>query len=608
MKLKFITAGVFMLLLQVLMFGQNGLKLVEIANGYNKPLDIQHAGDNRLFIVTQPGVIWIIDSAGNKLSTPFLDINDKVINTGNERGLLGLAFHPDYKQNGYFYVNYIGNDGNTKISRFNVSGNPDQADPNSELLLMGVTQPFQNHNGGCLHFGQDGYLYIGLGDGGSGGDPQANSQNPQKLLGKILRIDVNNGSPYSIPSDNPFINSADTLKEIWSLGWRNPWRFSFDRITGDMWIGDVGQDNWEEIDFEPKGAKGGLNYGWRCYEGNANFNTTNCGPKDSYVFPVFAYDQNSGDCSVTGGYVYRGTKYPGLHGKYIYADYCSGKIHVISRNSAGQFSDKVLADLTNLDYSSFGEDLEGELYISGLSTGKIFSLTLDCPVKSTQYENTNPCNDTLTGSIKLTEEPGFSYIWNTGDTTSAINNVLPGNYSVTIIDNSSFCAEVIPSIVLESWPKPDVLLVWSDSLLSLSGNFVFENIQWFQNGVMIPGANSTSYKPIKSGNYSAGFTIQDSGCSYATDTLNIIITSQQSVFRNPVQYVYPDPAQNSISINWHEPHSVYSYTIFDYTGKTLQSEKNKTSNTINIEKLTSGLYLMDITCHSGRQVLKFQKK
>jgi len=263
------------------------IELVVFSNGYTGPVDIKHAGDSRLFIVEQRGRIYIADSAGNKSTVPFLDIMSIVYDNGNEQGLLGLAFHPNYQTNGYFYMNYSANGGDTKIVRYSVSVDPDLADATSGFELMTINQPYSNHNGGNLIFGPDGYLYIGTGDGGSAGDPQNRAQNPQTLLGKMLRIDVDSGSPYGIPANNPFVGNATTLDEIWAIGLRNPWRYSFDRQTGDLWIGDVGQNLFEEIDFEPDSCTGGKNYGWRCYEANDPYNTSGCGPAADYVFPVY---------------------------------------------------------------------------------------------------------------------------------------------------------------------------------------------------------------------------------------------------------------------------------------------------------------------------------
>ncbi len=355
------------------------IDLVEYASGFTRPVDITHAGDDRLFVVERNGRIEIIEGDGTVLSTAFLDISNQVTSSNSnqdERGLLGLAFHPDYANNGYFYVNYINNSGDTNISRFSVDAtDPDVADPSSEMILMTVDQPFGNHNGGCLKFGPDGYLYIGLGDGGSFDDPGNRSQNPQTLLGKMLRIDVNNGNPYAIPANNPFVNDASTLDEIWALGLRNPWRYSFDRVTGDLWIGDVGQGQWEEIDFEPAGSAGGLNYGWRCYEGDQAYITNGCGDESEYTPPIHDYNHEVfTHCSVTGGFVYRGCEFPNLIGYYYYVDYCSGRFWALSPDGSGGWTNQEVGSYSGFDISTFGEDINGELYVARLGQGRIYKI------------------------------------------------------------------------------------------------------------------------------------------------------------------------------------------------------------------------------------------
>ncbi|MEM7102055.1 MAG: PQQ-dependent sugar dehydrogenase [Bacteroidota bacterium] len=355
------------------------LSLQTFASGFNRPVDIAHAGDDRIFVVEQDGTIRIIDGTGTVLSTPFLNIDPIVGSTGNEQGLLGLAFHPNYSSNGFFYVNYTNNSGNTHVSRFTVTANPNVADPASELIIYSFNQDFSNHNGGDLNFGpNDGYLYIATGDGGSGGDPNNRAQNTLNAQGKMLRIDVDNpsgGNNYGIPADNPFVGSFSVLDEIWALGLRNPWRFSFDRTTGDMYIGDVGQGNWEEINFQPASSNGGENYGWRCYEGNNVFNTSGCGPIGNYTFPIHEYLSNfPTGCSITGGYVYRGSAFPNMIGKYFYADYCAGNFWFIEPDGMGGFTNTSLANLSNWEYASFGEDVNGELYVTGLSSGNIFRI------------------------------------------------------------------------------------------------------------------------------------------------------------------------------------------------------------------------------------------
>lgn len=333
-------------------------ELQQFAPGFSSPVGITHAGDDRLFVVQQGGQIRILNADGSINPTPFLNIST-IISSGGERGLLGLAFDPDYAINGRFFVNYTNQGGDTVIARYEVSENPDVANTTGTVLLT-IEQPFSNHNGGDIHFGPDGYLWISMGDGGSGGDPEDNGQDINSLLGKMLRIDVS-GATYTSPTDNPFVGTAGA-DEIWSYGLRNAWRFSFDKETGDVWIADVGQNAIEEINHEPS-TTAGLNYGWRCYEGDNVYNNSGCAAPETMTFPVATYDHSGGKCSVTGGYVYRGTMYPNLIGKYFFADYCSGDIGWID-------ADHNLEFLTNTNYSipAFGEGANGELYVVGNST------------------------------------------------------------------------------------------------------------------------------------------------------------------------------------------------------------------------------------------------
>lgn len=351
------------------------LELNLFASDFDRPVNMKHVGDDRLFVVEQDGIIKILNSDGTTESTNFLDIDSRVGSSGNEQGLLGLAFHPNYTTNGYFFVYYTNNSGNTVISRFSRIGiNPAIADPNSELVILTYAQPFSNHNGGELQFGPDGYLYISSGDGGSGGDPQNNSQNLGSFLGKLLRIDINNSTaanPYAIPADNPFIMNSTALDEIWAYGLRNAWKFCFDSMTNDLWIADVGQNAREEINLTTSiNNTGGLNYGWRCYEGNNVYNTSGCPSNSTLTFPVAEYSHSEGRCSITGGYVYRGSVYPNFDGLYFFADVCSqeiGYLEFIGGNWVSTFEtfSGVLV--------AFGEDFNGELYVSSLG-GNIFKL------------------------------------------------------------------------------------------------------------------------------------------------------------------------------------------------------------------------------------------
>lgn len=370
---------------------QSIISLQRVASGLAAPVDVTAPpGDrSRIFVVEKTGYIRIVTISGGVytlLPTPFLDIDALVGSSGSEQGLLGLAFHPNYASNGYFYVNYTNNSGDTIVARYSVSaGNPNLADPASAQQVLFVDQPYSNHNGGQLQFGPDGYLYIGLGDGGLGGDPGDRAQNPGVLLGKMLRIDVDSGSPYGIPPSNPFAGPGNPLDEIWALGLRNPWRFSFDRLLGDMWIGDVGQNAWEEIDLEPAGDPGGRNWGWRCMEGTHVYDTSGTCPGDlnTLDMPVYEYSHSEG-CSITGGYVYRGSPNASLFGSYLFADYCAGsQLRTLRYNgSAWVRTDYTLVPAAGLTFSTataFGQDAIGNLYVIDYATngtGEVYLLQL----------------------------------------------------------------------------------------------------------------------------------------------------------------------------------------------------------------------------------------
>jgi glucose/arabinose dehydrogenase len=316
-----------------------------------------------IFVTEQRGIIYAFSASSPQQAGTFLDITDRVNRGGNEEGLLGLAFDPDYQENGYFYVYYSAdNPRRSVLSRFSLDQeDTDVADPGSEVIIMEVEQPFPNHNGGQLAFGPDGYLYVGLGDGGSAGDPEGNGRNLGTLLGSILRIDVSGLSgpgDYEIPADNPFVGTAGAREEIWAFGLRNPWRFSFDSETGLLWAGDVGQGSWEEIDIIAKGA----NYGWNTMEGLHCFSPASGCDQSGLALPIFEYDHSEGRCSVTGGYVYRGDQIPSLQGYYIYGDFCTGDIWALTYDGSA-VTDNMLLTESGLSITSFGEDLAGNLYV-----------------------------------------------------------------------------------------------------------------------------------------------------------------------------------------------------------------------------------------------------
>ncbi len=434
---KFFTPLLFIFLAQPTFSQLPQVSLAQLATAYTSPIDIKHCGDNRLFIVEQKGVVNILYKDGSKQSTPFLDIDARVNSTGDEEGLLGIAFGPSYKQDGFFYVQYttdLGAD-SIVISRFNVMpGDSTQADPNSERILMTYYDPYSNHNGGSLAFGSDGYLYASQGDGGSAGDPQGNGQNLNVFLGKILRIDVSDtAAGYAIPADNPFVGVANTKPEIWAYGLRNPWRCSFDRVTGDYWMADVGQNTYEEIDFQPANDTGGQNYGWKCREGLHAYGGCST-PASEFTEPIAELSHTNGVVSVTGGYVYRGTQYAKLFGKYIFTDYGNGTIYTVTRNG-NMFDLDTLNDFTNFQFTSFGEDNLGEIYLAyrgstANPTGRIYKLVELSGCNPVAFITTD---DTLEGCspVTLTALPGdtLSYQW--FNSSGIINGANSNVYTTT---------------------------------------------------------------------------------------------------------------------------------------------------------------------------------
>lgn len=434
--------------------------LQTFASGFSSPVAIVNAGDERLFVVQRGGLIRIVNPNGTINSTPFLTLTSSIV-SGGERGLLGLAFHPDYATNGRFYVNYTrSGDGATVIAKYTVSdSDPNVANPASAEVLLTIAQPFSNHNGGSINFGPDGYLYIGMGDGGSGGDPSNYGQNLNSLLGKMLRIDVNGESGYAIPADNPYVGIAGE-DEIWAVGVRNPWKFSFDRQTGDLWIADVGQNAIEEIN-KAASTEAGLNYGWRCYEGNSAYNTSGCGASSNYTFPIAQYTHAStGGCSLTGGYVYRGSTYPALQNKYVFADYCNNKIGYIDVDggpitwTANAFSGNVV---------SFGEDVNGELYWVGISNG-VISKVIDTSLSTNDFQQNglslfpNPADNSFTiknsNLLNLSELSIYDSMGkrvanqkmeNLELTTIAIDKLTSGLYFVSVeeVNGGSFTSKLV---------------------------------------------------------------------------------------------------------------------------------------------------------------------
>ncbi len=447
-------------LFSFLSFGQN-ITLQSFATGFSSAIAIAHPpNDARLFVVQQGGLIRILNSNGTVNATPFLNLST-IISSGGERGLLGLAFHPNYETNGLFFVNYTNSAGNTVIARYSVSANPNVANTTG-TILMTINQPYSNHNGGSIQFGPDGYLYIGMGDGGSGGDPQGYAQNlsltnanvtsnPSRIyLGKMLRIDVDTiaGSlNYGFPSTNPYVSEAGK-EEIWARGLRNPWKFSFNRLNGDLWIGDVGQGEIEEINKVASPLPNtGLNFGWKCYEGNVAYSTGGCPAISTMTMPISQYTHTAtGGCSITGGYVYTGSLYPNLLNKYVFADYCTGDIGLLD-TSGGSIT---WAYNSNLFIPGFGEDKDGELYVSG---GSVIYKLVDTSLTVTEFERAgfsmapNPAknfvtlkstSDVMASTIELYDLSGKLLLSKNAEITQEniipIENLSSGMYMVSVTD------------------------------------------------------------------------------------------------------------------------------------------------------------------------------
>lgn len=522
------------------------LTFTTFSTGYNEPVAIAHAGDRRLFVVERQGTISICDSNGVRLPTPFLNITSIVGSGAQEQGLLGLAFHPQYAQNGYFYVNYIDLSGNTRIARFTRNaGNPNLADASSEFTIMTVAQPAPNHNGGPVKFGPDGYLYIALGDGGVGANGSNNAQNPLSLLGKILRIDVDAASPYAIPQDNPYVGNPAYAPEIWVMGVRNPWKFTFDRLTGDKWIADVG-DGIEELNFEPSDNAGGRNYGWPCHEGfNTNYATGGfCTSLSSATLPVYEYDHISttpGACSIIGGYVYRGARFGSLFGKYIFGDWCSGEVWLTEPNgnswntvSQGQILGTYLV-------WSFGEDVNGELYaVMGNWQGQIQHITISnsCTPAAFIFGN-----DTIQGPAQL-----------------------------------------------------------------VAGFYPGLNYQWLMNGNPIPGAVNSSYNASLGGMYSVIVTNPNGNCSDTSSLVFLDVSSGLADVNPTVEQfsIYPNPAQNTLTISSNSALN-YTYEICDVSGRIVHTAEASGRTTVDVTSLQSGQYFIRFNCQSSRHIMRWIK-
>ncbi|MBI5431606.1 MAG: PQQ-dependent sugar dehydrogenase [Planctomycetes bacterium] len=502
MRSKLVLAGLVALVTAGSAIAQKvPLDTIRVANGLASPVYCTAPpGDTtRLFIVERGGDIEILKN-GAINATSFLDITTLLTSGGQEQGLLGLAFDPNYATNGFFYVNYTRTgDAATMVVRFTVSANPDLADAASAVTIEGpIAQPQSNHNGGCLQFGPDGYLYVGMGDGGNFNDTGAghtatigNAQDGTTLLGKLLRLDVNNPPTY-IPATNPYVSDPNVLDEIWAFGVRNPWRFSFDRTTGDMYIGDVGQGAREEVSFEPAGFAGGANYGWRCMEG---FNCTGlagcvCNGV-GITLPIKDYGHTSGQCSITGGYVYRGADLCGFDGTYFYADYCAGRIWTLkySGGTVSEFTDRTAelapgGGLSIASISSFGEDGAGELYICDLG-GEVFKVVPSVTLVDCNQNTVQDACDIANGTSQDVNADGIP--------DECQCPIAPAIYCTGKV-NSQFCS---PSIAFTGVPKVGSTIpfdISASQMLNKKSGLLFYGLQ--PNGGSFQGGHLCAKLPI----------------------------------------------------------------------------------------------------------------
>jgi glucose/arabinose dehydrogenase len=605
---------------------QPTLTFTTFNTGNSRVVDIRNCNDSRLFFVQQAGKIIVCDSNGVQNATPFLNLTGICTNpasTGDERGLLGMAFHPDYKNNGYFYVNYTAiSGGATTIARYQVSAaDSNVADPASATIILTIAQPFSNHNGGCIAFGPDGYLYIGMGDGGSANDPGNRAQNLTLLLGKMLRIDVDNPQAplaYGIPADNPYVNSTTNRKEIWSYGLRNPWKWSFDRIYGDMWIGDVGQNAWEEIDYEPLGTPGGRNYGWRCYEGNVqtpSVSQTGCPNINSTTAPVAVINSGvtASACSVTGGYMYRGGKHGSLYGHYIYTDYCDNKIRLLKKNANGTFTSFDLGTVAGSgEYVAFGEDYRGEIYMANSFNGTVRRIgatgCLPTAAIVSLQDTINVCPGESFPTLSAIYHPENAYQWFkdgaaiSGATTANLNTLADGAYTVQVTNPSS-CSNVSTAVSIITNTLPAVsfsglstTICTIDAPLLLAGSPAGGNFSG-------TGINGNTFDPAVAGagTFAINYTYVNSGGCDTTISQSIEVTICSGIEAKTnvaALNLFPNPNDGNFTLQFNaNVNSSVAINITDITGKIVYTSIASTVRgnnfvNLNVSDLQKGFYLL----------------
>jgi len=602
MPFKFFKATVFFM--AMFFFQPNSMEaqpppeLRQFSSGLVNPLGIVHAGDERLFVLEKRGTIRALDDEGN-YSGFFLDIRDRVRSQGGEQGLLGLAFHPEFHHNGWFFVYYTNSSGASVVSRFSVdSTNTEFGDNSSENIILQFSQPFSNHNGGQLLFGPDGYLYIFSGDGGSGGDPLDAGQDPLTFLGKILRIDVNGELPYSIPEDNPFAGTDFELDEIWALGLRNPWRNSFDRLSGDLWIADVGQSDREEINFQPSTSLGGENYGWRCYEGNLPFNLSgDCDPED-FVFPVYEYvTHGPNGCSITGGYVYRGEAIPDWFGSYIFGDFCTGLIFALEWDSTlMEYRTEELFNIFGGQLASFGEDVKGELYVTHYGQGRISKIVNPCNDIEIDYEWVLPdCWDSDNGILDLqvnNAENPVQLFWSDNDSSGFTRTTACGIIEFSLIDNRGCLLDFSIDLECREELFPGIEQA-GDSLLSDTEGVLF---RWFFQEDLVKESEEPYIIPGLSGMYFLE-VIDENDCIYRSDVFEFILSSSSNESDLVDIKVFPNPAKDEIFLKTSYEKVILEVNLYSSDGRKVKHfiiDNPAELISLSIKNQPQGWYLLEL--------------
>jgi len=611
------------------LFAQPSVTLSTFCSGFTWPTKIANCGDSRLFVIQKTGKIFIVDSLGIKNPTPFIDLSTIATvpaSVSSERGTLGITFHPNYVQNGYIYIDYTrASDGATRVSRFTRDSlDANKANLNTELNLLTIAQPYSNHNGGNLEFGKDGYLYIGMGDGGSGNDPNNNAINLNSYLGKMLRIDVDNaanGLNYGIPASNPFADTTSTTvkKEIWTYGMRNPWRWSFDKLNGDLWIGDVGQDAYEEIDYQAANSAGGQFYGWRCWEGfhtntaSAAITSGCAGIVNSYP-PIFEYPHSfNQSCSVTGGNVYRGGQFNEMYVYYFHIDYCSGYLRWNKRSDAGTFTSGLAAtNALALGFVTFGENRDGELFMANINDGKVYRMNgANCkPTATIGYADSSQiCEGTI---LQTPYAANLHYQWSYNGNVLAndtLNHLIGNNsglYSVTVTKNACATPSIASANLLVN-PLPTLTFSSSYPTLvdSSAQSFTIQTSQ--ANAVItIDDSLNNNFNPILLGigNHivSATFT-NAAGCSKTISQVIAVANTtglQNQNFLNGIS-IYPNPTSENMFIQlYHNYSKSLTISIADVSGRVINTCLHSLISgnnlvEINLQQLNSGTYFLKLS-------------